>query len=155
MEYSRIELTRRIRNQAQPGIDVAFRDPVIAQYRSTEANLRPQLIRIIGRAEFSPWPKLFQNLRASRATELAAEHPVHVAAECTGHSTRIADKHYWRVTDADFERARRLQLRTETDELDGNEQKTTSNMSHDVQNTRVLPIGEVGDAGLEPATFWV
>ena len=28
-----------------------------------------------------------------------------VAAEWMGHSTVVADKHYWRVTDADFDRA--------------------------------------------------
>ncbi len=52
-----------------------------------------------------PRPKLFQNLRASRATELAGEFPPHVAAEWLGHSTLVAQKHYWQVTDLDFERA--------------------------------------------------
>jgi hypothetical protein len=51
------------------------------------------------------WPKLFQNLRASRTTELAAEYPAHVAAYWLGHSTLVASKHYWQVTDADYERA--------------------------------------------------
>jgi hypothetical protein len=64
-----------------------------------------QLCRIIRKAELTPWPKLFQNLRSTRATELAAEFPAHVAAESMGHSTVVADKHYWRVTDADFEKA--------------------------------------------------
>ena len=57
------------------------------------------------RAGVSSWPKLFQNLRASRATELAAEYPGHEAAEWLGHSTAIAQKHYWQVTDANFARA--------------------------------------------------
>jgi len=48
---------------------------------------------------------LFQNLRASRATELASEHPAHVAAAWLGHSTLVANKHYWQVTDADFAKA--------------------------------------------------
>ena len=78
---------------------------MITRYRDTNANLRTQLLRIIAKAGLKPWPKLFQNLRASRATELAAEHPAHVAADWLGHSTTIADKHYWQVTDADFDRA--------------------------------------------------
>ncbi|NOZ38911.1 MAG: hypothetical protein GXP24_01635 [Planctomycetes bacterium] len=36
---------------------------------------------------------------------MAAEHPGHVAAAWLGHSTAIANKHYWQVTEADFEQA--------------------------------------------------
>lgn len=31
--------------------------------------------------------------------------PPHVGAELLGHSTLVAQKHYWQVTDSDFERA--------------------------------------------------
>lgn len=79
--------------------------PIITRYRDVNANLRTQLLRIIANAGISPWPKLFQNLRASRATELAAEYPGHVAAAWLGHSTTVALKHYWQVTEADYERA--------------------------------------------------
>jgi integrase len=78
---------------------------VIVRYRDRNSNLRTQLERIIKRAGLKPWPKLFQNLRASRATELAKQYPAHVAAEWLGHSREIAAEHYWRVTDADYERA--------------------------------------------------
>lgn len=80
-------------------------DHVITGYRGRATNLRTQLQRILKRAGVEAWPKLFQNLRASRATELAAEFPAHVAAAWLGHSTLIAQKHYWQVTDADFEKA--------------------------------------------------
>ena len=53
----------------------------------------------------TPWEKLFTNLRASRATELAAEYPSHIAAAWLEHSEIIANKHYRQITDADFERA--------------------------------------------------
>jgi integrase len=79
--------------------------PVITRYRDRNSNLRTQLQRILKRAGLKAWPKLFQNLRASRATELAAEYPAHVAAEWLGHSAMVAQKHYWQVTDADFDRA--------------------------------------------------
>lgn len=52
---------------------------LLNRFRDANANLRTQLERIIGKAGLSPWPKLFQNLRASRATELAAEFSAHVA----------------------------------------------------------------------------
>src|SRR5262249_18502923 len=78
---------------------------VITRCRDVNANLRTQLERIIAKAGLKPWPKLFQNLRASRATELANGFPAHVAAAWLGHSTLVANKHYWQVTDADFARA--------------------------------------------------
>ncbi|MBL9164421.1 MAG: site-specific integrase [Planctomycetaceae bacterium] len=78
---------------------------VITRYRDANSNLRTQLERIIAKAGLKPWPKLFQNLRATRATELAADYPAHVAADWLGHSTMVAQKHYWRTTDADFEKA--------------------------------------------------
>jgi integrase len=80
-------------------------DHVITRYRDRNSNLRTQLQRILKRAGVKSWPKLFQNLRASRATELAAQFPAHVAAAWLGHSTLVAQKHYWQVTDADFEKA--------------------------------------------------
>ena len=86
--------------EAEPGTRC-----VITQYRTKNTNLRTQLERIIRAAGLKPWPKLFQNLRASRATELASEHPAHVAAAWLGHSTLVANKHYWQVTDSDFARA--------------------------------------------------
>src|SRR5262249_37837408 len=51
------------------------------------------------------WPKLFQNLRASRETELAAAFPLHVVCRWIGNSALVAQKHYLQVTEADFERA--------------------------------------------------
>lgn len=60
---------------------------VIQRYRSANANLRTQPVRILEKAGVTPWPKLFQNLRA----ELASEHPAHVAAAWLGHSTLVAN----------------------------------------------------------------
>ena len=48
--------------------------------------------------------KLWQNLRASRATELAGVFPGHVASAFLGHSERVAQKHVWQVTDEDFKK---------------------------------------------------
>ena len=43
---------------------------VITRYRDTISNLRTQFLRIIDKAMVEPWPRLFQNLRASCETEL-------------------------------------------------------------------------------------
>ena len=76
---------------------------VITRYRGN-ANLRTQLQKIIKRAGVAPWPKLWQNLRATRATELARVFPGHVASAFLGHSETTAQKHYWQVTDEDFKK---------------------------------------------------
>jgi integrase len=78
---------------------------LISRYRGSNANLRTQLTRIIERAGLIPWPKLFQNLRATRQTELAATWPIHIVCEWMGNSELIAAKHYLQVTEADFQKA--------------------------------------------------
>ena len=78
---------------------------LVNRYRDTNQNLRTQLNRILRRAGLEPWPKLFHNLRASRQTELAAVHPLHVVCAWIGNTERVASKHYLQVTEADFDRA--------------------------------------------------
>ena len=78
---------------------------VITRYRDTTQNLRTSLRKIIKRAGLEPWPKLFANMRATRATELAEQFPGHVAAAWLGHSEQIANRHYRQVTDEHFLRA--------------------------------------------------
>jgi len=85
---------------AQPGTEY-----VIHRYRNSNANLRTQLEKIIRRAGLQPWPKLFQNLRSTRETELAHSYPIHVVCAWLGNSQRVAAKHYLQVRDEDFDRA--------------------------------------------------
>ena len=86
--------------QAEPGTEF-----VITRYRERNANLRTQLERIIRKAGLKPWPKLFQNLRSTRETELAETYPIHVVCAWIGNTVAVAAKHYLQVTDTDFERA--------------------------------------------------
>ena len=69
------------------------------------ANLRTQFHRLLARAGVATWPRVFQNLRASRETELAADHPIHVVTAWMGNTPTVAQKHYLQVRDSDFERA--------------------------------------------------
>ncbi|RCS43974.1 hypothetical protein DTL42_18490 [Bremerella cremea] len=78
---------------------------LINRYRDSNANLRTQFLRILRKASVQPWEKLFQNMRASRATELADEYPEHVATAWIGHSVKVARNHYWQVTDDHFAKA--------------------------------------------------
>jgi integrase len=78
---------------------------VIQRYRHKNANLRTQFERIIRRAGVEPWQKPFQNLRASRETELTAQFPLHVVCRWIGNSPAVAHAHYLQTTEADFQRA--------------------------------------------------
>jgi hypothetical protein len=74
---------------------------VVTRYRDTNQNLRTQLLRIIKRAGLKHWPKLFQNLRAIRETELRRSHPTHVVCAWIGNSPKVAAKNYLQVTEED------------------------------------------------------
>ena len=87
---------------------------MITRYRKTNANLRTQLLRIMKRAGVERWERLFQNLRSSRETELVKEHPEYVVVAWMGNSTTIARKHYFQVTEADFEQAQRAKTDSPT-----------------------------------------
>lgn len=78
---------------------------VVNRYRDSGQNLRTTFAKIIARAGLTKWPKLFHNMRASRATELVAEFPQHVCSSWMGHSADVASEHYLRVRDTDFDKA--------------------------------------------------
>jgi hypothetical protein len=78
---------------------------VITRYRLANTNLRTQLLRILRRANVEAWPRLFQNLRASRETELANDFPLHVVTAWLGNTPTVAGKHYLQLTEAHFAEA--------------------------------------------------
>nr|MBA3482671.1 site-specific integrase [Pirellulales bacterium] len=75
---------------------------IVTRRRGANCNLRTQMQRIVKQAGLKPWPKLFHNLRATRRTELAKLHPMHLNCAWIGNSPAVAKKHYLQVTDADF-----------------------------------------------------
>lgn len=90
----------RVFEQAQTGAEY-----VIIEYRDTNQNLRSRLLDIIWAAGLKEWPKLFQNMRSTRETELAEQYPMHVVCQWIGNSEPVAAKHYLQVTDEHFRRA--------------------------------------------------
>ncbi len=77
----------------------------IMRYRDTAMNLRTKLQRIIRQAGLEGWPKLWQNLRSTRETELCDIFPAHVASAWIGNSVPVAMKHYLQVTEDHFAEA--------------------------------------------------
>lgn len=86
--------------RAEPGTE-----NVITRYRLANQNLQTQLRRILRRAGIKPWPKLYQNLRSTRQTELTDRFPVHVVCAWLGNRAPVVMKHCLQVTDEHFRQA--------------------------------------------------
>ncbi len=138
---------------------------VLPRLRSI-SNLNPQLGRIIRRAGLKEWPKRWQNLRATRATELERQFPSHVVTGWCGHTERIAEQHYWMTTESDFARAAQLtsdaHMMQHGAESSGkwsqtpNGTKTKSpEKPGSAKSCTVVRKTPVEDNGLEPMTFWL
>jgi len=83
--------------------------PENAEYLQTryshDANILTTLERIVKKAGLTPWPKLMQNLRATRETELLANYPAKDVTSWLGNSPSVANKHYAMTLQESFDRA--------------------------------------------------
>ena len=86
-------------------VDERFRRSALGKAGWINCNLRTQFERIIQRAGLQPWPRLFQNLRSSRETELMERFPIHTVTAWLGNTPAVAMRHYLQVRDEDFARA--------------------------------------------------
>ena len=68
-------------------------------------NYTKVMLRILNNAGVKPWPKLFNNLRASGITDALDHHPSHVVNEWFGNSEAISREHYRMVTDDHYAKA--------------------------------------------------
>ena len=92
--------------------DQCFFDPaedrgeyVISKHRTDSYNLRTQLKRFIAAAGLTPWPKVYQNLRSSRETELLERFPIQTVVAWLGNSPKVALQSYLQVRESDFDKA--------------------------------------------------
>lgn len=77
---------------------------IITRFSRTNTNLDKPLKKILHHAGLVPWPKLFQNMRASCETDWLDEgHPAHVVAAWIGHSVKVQRANYAQITDGHFE----------------------------------------------------
>ena len=121
--------------------------------------------KIIKRAGLTPWPKLWQNLRATRATELVSEGwPEYKVCKWLEHTKLVAEKHYWQVTDADFDQAATANGNAHRNQqwqpaaLPCNPMQGKIATPDDARvciNSHSSTFGGVGDEGLEPPTSTV
>ncbi|UCC99947.1 MAG: phage integrase SAM-like domain-containing protein [Phycisphaerales bacterium] len=143
----------------------------ITRYRDKSVNLRTQLTKIIRRAGLEPWPKLFQNCRSTRETELFKMTNGNVKAVCSwiGNSPKVALEHYAQVTEADLQEAAKMSLLDEAENLAQNtaqyevassskEQKTAPEQDSETTDLPLVTAGyssvheqEMPGTGVEPA----
>ncbi len=88
---------------AEPGEE--FRCPLISTGQISKNYLDQRLKAAIGRAGFEPWPRLWNNLRATRATEIDDQFGSKAEREWIGHGAEVALRHYLMVTDEKWNRA--------------------------------------------------
>lgn len=88
-------------NEAEDGNAVY----VVDRYRGGGVNLRATFEKIIKSAGRVPWPRLFQNLRASRETKLMATFPLKDVTRWIGKSECMALAHYAMTSDEAFQNA--------------------------------------------------
>lgn len=69
------------------------------------ANLRTPFLKTHRRASVPPWSRLFQNMRASRQTEIEYHFPLHVVCSWSGNSELVAMDSYLLLTDNHFQTA--------------------------------------------------
>jgi len=128
---------------------------VITKHRLPSTNLRQQFQRILQRAGLPIWPRLFQNLRASRETELMREYDLATVCKWIGNSPEIAARHYATSIDldADFRRAAGLppqaQQKAQQSAAVDDGQGTTSTGTG---GTKIRASIEEGDSCLAGAT---
>lgn len=134
-------------------------------------SLSTRFLKIIRRAGLTPWPRLFQNLRASKETDLMQHHPIHVVTAWMGNTPRIALTNYLQTLERDFEKATgvapsggtesgavgavAVQSQDDLSELEGTfdaEMPRNAGISP-FQSSGVRPSSydQLGEAGLEPA----
>ena len=80
-------------------------DAVFPGGGGTRRNLRTQAARIIRQAGLTPWPKVFQNCRSSRETELVEAYSTKAATLWLGNSPQVAVQHYLQVREEDWQKA--------------------------------------------------
>ena len=153
-----LNLLIELQDIVQPGLDCPLSAPIIHADKGDRVNWRQTFQKIVERAGVKPWPKLFQALRATRETELAAVLPLHVVTAWCGNTPKVALGHYLMTTDDHFEQASSLDVRlkratekparnparhtSESGSTGGNAKDAPLETPKDSDEFQLVPIGE-------------
>lgn len=142
---------RELFELAEPGEVKVFK-------RRSAGNYRKNMLAIIRRAGLTPWPRLFQNLRASRETELCGRgHPLDQVCRWLGNSAIVAYKHYLTMREGDFENAAQKEAQqggargrnANSDEINSANISAKNRNSNEPRGRAMLAL--VGGEGLDDA----
>ena len=93
------EYLKAVRDAAPAG-----ESQIITRFSESNSNLDKPFKAILDTAGVAPWPKLFQNMRASCETDWLNEGlPQHVVAGWVGHSVKVQRMNYAQITEGHFE----------------------------------------------------
>ena len=132
---------------------------VLADRKATRVNLRTQFSRNLNRAGIPVWPKLFQNLRATRETEPVERFLIHVVCDWIGNSPAVADRHYLQTHSEYFRKAMKIPTQSVSagPRIDSQEENTGPSIDSDLRENasdcETLQIQKPRPGGLEPPTF--
>jgi integrase len=116
----------------------------IDRYKGKWSNLGVNMARIIKRAGVEVWPKIFQNCRSTRETELFKMTGGNVKAVCSwiGNTPAVAMAHYAQVTEADLKEAAKMSVLSDAEKEVHNPVQNTAEQSctesHERQDEPVL-----------------
>jgi integrase len=96
-------------------------------HQITGAGLSSELQRTCRAAGIALWPRPWQNLRATRETELLEEFPIHAVAQWLGHSPAVAIQHYAQIVKE--HQARAVKMRKSVLQPPGPSPKRSKNRS--------------------------
>ncbi len=137
-------------DEAPEGAEYVLTD----RYRSMKTfdliNFRSRLLDTIATAGLKPWPKLFQNMRSTRQTELSETFPSHVVCAWLGNSEAVAAKHYLQVTEEHFAKATEEAVQNPVQQPAGHT-RTPSQFPEKYEGLQGVASVSVAEAGLEPA----
>ncbi len=72
------------------------------RFRAKSGNVREPLEKLISKAKLEQWPTLWNSMRSTRKTELAAVFPIHVVCEWMGNTIAVAKRNYLKATEDNF-----------------------------------------------------
>ena len=98
------EYRRKYGKKSQPD---ALLFPELDGSDSSSALIRKQFTHILKKGGIPVWPKLFNNLRATRDTELQEVYPLHKVCAWMGHTAEVSLRHYTQMREEDFRLASR------------------------------------------------
>ena len=119
-------------DMSKPGAVYVISDNEVidsARNEPRKLNMRSRFTKAIKRAGMEQWPKLFQNLRSSRQTELCAVHQPYLVCRWMGNTEAIAINHYLQETGQHLAQACTIPTANPTAELGAHTGADTAVMS--------------------------